>query len=69
MLDVGDKCICQEDDWCNAFGDKYLKLHRGQRLTVSGIRNVGGTSFLEFNEVDKAHYFMALGFTPLRAYN
>lgn len=68
-MQKGDKCICQYDDWHNAYGDDDFSVHRGMRLTVSGSINVGGSSFLSFEETPKGNYYLALGFNPLRIYN
>lgn len=68
-MESGEKCICQHDDWWNAFGDKSTLLHRGDRLTVRGSKRVGGVRFLSFNETPEDHLFLETGFKPLRALN
>lgn len=65
----GDKCICQQDDWWNAFGDKSTVLKIGDRLTVKDSKRVGGVRFLSFNETPEDNFFMEAGFKPLRALN
>jgi hypothetical protein len=67
-MDNGEKCICQENDWYNAFGDQCTALQMGMRLTVQDSKYVGGTRFYEFVEVPK-NWFMADGFKPLRSLN
>lgn len=67
-MEPGERCICQHDEWWNAFGDKYTKLMRGDRLTVSGTKRVGGISFYEFAEHPE-QFFMQSGFKLLRNLN
>lgn len=68
-LDVGSKCICQEDEWYNAFGDKTVSVQRGMRLTVIDSKRVGGLSFLSFKETPKDNFYLSTGFRSLRSYN
>lgn len=68
-MDVGDKVICQYDEWWNAFGEKQEVLSRGQRFIISETKNVGGTSFLAFEEGPKDNFYLFSGFTPMRNYN
>ena len=68
-FDPGSKVICQYNDWWNAFGDKNEKIEIGMRLTIKGSRNIGGTSFLEFEEMEPGNYFMWTGFKPMKALN
>lgn len=68
-MDEGDKCVCQYDDWHNAFGDKDFSLHRGMRLTVTGLKNVAGTRFYSFKEAPEGNFYMFDGFKPMRELN
>lgn len=68
-LNDGDRCICQEDDWHNAFGEKDLALHCGMRLTVVDSKRVGGLRFLSFKEAPKDNFYMEDGFKALRSLN
>lgn len=68
-MEPGEKCICQEDDWHNAFGESDYSVHRGMRLTVSGLRNINGTRFYSFEETPKSNFYLHLGFKPLRSLN
>lgn len=68
-MEAGDRRICQEDDWHNAWGDSDVSVHRGMRLRVLEVRYVAGTRFFSFEETPKNNFYMALGFKPLRAYN
>lgn len=68
-MEPGERCVCQENDWHNAYGDSDYSVHRGMRLTVSGSVNIGGTSFYSFEETPKGNYYMYLGFKPLRNLN
>lgn len=71
MMEPGERCICQYDEWWNAFGelkDQYTKLMKGDRLTVVGSKRVGGLSFYEFKE-HPGQLFMHDGFKPLRNLN
>ena len=68
-MEVGDKCICQYDDWYNAFGEVSHVLHLGMRVTVTGVAYVGGTRFLSFEEAPDGNFYMATGFKPLRSLN
>lgn len=67
-MEPGERCICQYDEWWNAFGDQYTMLSCGDRLTVSGSKRVGGISFYEFRE-HPGQWFMHDGFKPLRNLN
>lgn len=66
MLDEGDRCVCQYNDWWNGLGEKHEVLHKGMKLTVAGSKNLAGVRFLTFEEVEEGNYFMAMGFIPLR---
>lgn len=68
-MEPGEKCICQEDDWHNAFGDSDYSVHCGMRLTVLGSRNINGTRFYSFEETPKDYFYLHLGFKPLRSLN
>ena len=68
-MTIGDKCICQCDDWVNAFGDKTTVVHCGMRLTVRKTITVGGVRFYEFEETPEGTSFLAMGFKPLRHLN
>jgi hypothetical protein len=68
-METGAKCICQYDDWYNAFGDKTSVLHQGQRLVVRASKRVGGARFLSFDETPEDHFFLESGFKPMRALN
>jgi len=68
-MEPGEKCICQEDDWHNAFGDQDFSLHCGMRLTVMDSKSVGGMSFYSFEETPSKNFYLGIGFKPLRSYN
>jgi hypothetical protein len=68
-MEPGEKCICQEDDWCNAFGESNFSVSRGMRLVVKDSMFVAGTKFLSFEETPVGLFYMSIGFTPLRNYN
>jgi hypothetical protein len=68
-METGEKCICQEDDWCNAFGQENFSVHRGMRLTVRDSMYVAGIQFLSFEETPKGNSYMSTGFKSLRSYN
>lgn len=68
-MEPGERCICQHDDWWNAFGEKKHVLNRGDRLTVAGSVRIGGARFLHFKEVEEELYFLETGFVPLRRLN
>lgn len=68
-MSPGEKCICQEDDWHNAFGDADVSLHVGMRLTVRDTKNVHGTRFYSFDEAPEKNYYLCYGFKPLRNLN
>lgn len=68
-MEEGEKCICQENDWHNAFGEKNFTVHRGMRLTVTGYVNVCGTRFYSFEETPEGNYYMHYGFKPMRSLN
>lgn len=65
----GETCICQYDDWFNAFGDKTEAVHRGMRLTVTGRKNISGSLFYTFKEVEEGNWFLGIGFKPMRQLN
>ena len=69
MVEPGDKCICQYDDWHNAFGDTDFSVHRGMRLTVSGSKLVNSMKFFSFEETPKDNFYAHMGFKPLRSLN
>lgn len=68
-MEPGDKCICQEDDWHNAFGETDVTVHRGMRLTVVDLLNIAGTRFYSFKETPSDNFYMYIGFKPLRSLN
>lgn len=68
-MEPGEKCICQEDEWHNAFGDTDDSVHRGMRLTVVDAKFIGGTRFYAFEETPKGNYYLYIGFKPLRSLN
>lgn len=68
-MEPGEKCICQENDWYNAFGDTDFSVHRGMRLTIKSTRFVAGSQFLEFEETPAGNFYMSIGFNPLRSYH
>lgn len=68
-MNPGDKCVCQEDNWHNAYGDEDFSLHRGMRLTVISSVNVGGTSFYSFKEAPEKNFYLSFGFKPMRELN
>lgn len=65
----GERCICQYDNWFNAFGDKCDALMKGTRLTVAGSRRVGGATFYSFKETPEDNSYLGTGFTPMRNLN
>lgn len=66
-MEIGEKCICQHDDWHNAYGDEDFTVHRGMRLTVNEVIYISGSPFLQFEETPKGNYYLAMGFLPLRS--
>lgn len=66
-MEPGDKCICQEDDWHNAYGEEDFSVHLGMRLTVRDSIYIAGTRFFSFEETPKGNYYLHLGFRPLRS--
>lgn len=66
-MEPGDKCICQEDDWHNAYGEEDFSVHCGMRLTVRDSVYISGTRFFSFEETPKGNYYLYLGFKPLRS--
>ena len=66
IVEPGERCICQYDDWFNAFGDKTTVVSTGMRLTVRGSRRVGGVAFYSFEETPEDNYFLPTGFKPMR---
>lgn len=68
-MEPGDKCICQYDDWHNAFGESDFTVHCGMRLTVNDTLNIGGSQFLSFEETPRGNFYYHLGFKPLRSLN
>jgi hypothetical protein len=68
-MERGEKCICQHDDWWNAYGDKFEALHQGMRLTVLDRKNIFGQLFYSFEEVSDEKWFWSTGFIPLRNLN
>lgn len=68
-MEPGEKCICQEGDWHNAFGESDHTLERGMRLTVVSSIMVGGLRFYSFEETPEHNYYMYMGFKPLRQLN
>lgn len=67
-MTIGEQCICQEDEWYNAYGETTTAVQRGMRLHIVGTKRVGGCGFLEFKGLEGL-FFLAHGFRPLRAYN
>lgn len=68
-MEAGERCICQYDDWHNAFGDVDHSVHMGMRLVVTDSCYVGGVRFLSFEETPKGNWYMHEGFKPLRSLN
>lgn len=68
-MEKSDVCICQEDEWFNAFGETTTLLKRGMRLTVSGSYRVAGSAFYRFRETPAECAFLAIGFKPMRELN
>lgn len=68
-MEPGEKCICQYDDWHNAFGEEDFSVNRGMRLTVLDTHNIAGTRFYSFEETPKQNFYLHLGFKPLRSLN
>lgn len=67
-MQPGEKCICQYENWCCAFGEG-VPVSIGQRLTVAGSTRVGGVRFLSFEEMPDHCFYMETGFKPLRNLN
>lgn len=65
----GETVICQFPNWYNAFGEHKMSLEVGQRLTVTGRKNINGTVFLYFKETPEDTSFLATGFKALRNLN
>lgn len=65
-MSPGEKCICQCDDWVNAFGQGTTICPVGARLTVKERRLIGSLRFLSFAELPEDHFFLIDGFKPLR---
>ena len=65
----GETCICQENDWYNAFGETCTAVHRGMRLTVIASKRIAGSVFYAFKETPKDHFFLGIGFKPMRTLN
>ncbi len=63
MIEEGDTCICQYDDWFNAFGEQSHSVHTGMVLTVTRTVMVAGARFLEFEETPDGLQYLATGFT------
>lgn len=68
-MDIGEKCICQCDDWFNAFGETTTVLQTGMRLTVAKTRMVNGLRFYGFEETPGDNFFLYDGFRPMRELN
>lgn len=68
-MEIGERCICQEDDWFNAFGDTTTAVHTGMRLTVVASKRIGGATFYAFKETPEDHFFLSYGFKPMRNLN
>jgi hypothetical protein len=68
-MEPGERCICQYDDWYNAFGDRSEAMSKGMRLTVKGSTRVGGCRFYTFAETPDDACYLAEGFKPLRSLN
>lgn len=68
-MNEGERCICQYDDWYNAFGDRSDALSKGMRLTVIGSHRVGGMTFYSFKETPEGNSYLGTGFTPMRNLN
>lgn len=68
-METGEKCICQYDDWHNAYGDDDFSVHRGMRLTVTDSININGSRFYSFEETPKKNYYLGIGFKPMRVLN
>lgn len=68
-MEPGEKCICQENEWFNAYGETSTMVSLGMRLTVSGSVYIAGTRFYTFEETPKDNFFLCLGFKPIRNLN
>ncbi len=68
-MEPGDRCVCIEKDWYNAFGEKHLAIQIGMRLTVLDTRRIGGISFYSFEETPKNFFYMFTGLCPMRELN
>lgn len=62
----GERCICQHDDWFNAFGETTNAVHTGMRLTVVASKRIGGATFYAFKETPEDNFFLSTGFKPMR---
>lgn len=65
-VEPGERCICQYDDWFNAFGDKTTAVQTGMRLTVIATKRIAGASFYAFKETPEDNFFLSTGFKPMR---
>lgn len=63
-MNEGDKVVCLYDDWYNAYGEKFTAVRCGMVLTVSDTRNVAGTRFLSFRELNDDQFYLHTGFRP-----
>ena len=68
-MEAGAKCICQREDWVNAFGQTTTILHTGMRLQVRERRRIEGLIFYSFVDLPEDHFFLAEGFKPMRELN
>ena len=67
-MEDGERCICQYDDWYNAYGPVHT-VHQGMRLTVIKSMFIAGTRFYAFKETPEGAYFLNTGFKPMRSLN
>jgi hypothetical protein len=65
----GERFICQEPDWWNAYGESYLKLTIGDRVTLRDTKRVAGMIFFSFEEHPEDHWFWSTGFKSMRSLN
>lgn len=68
QFEPGVKCVCQSEDWYNAFGEKTVMVPVGTRLVLTKRVRVHGCMFLEFDEFPNLQ-FLSTGFKSLRSMN
>ena len=67
-FEPGVQCICQSENWYNAFGEKTVMIPVGTKLVLTKRMRLHGAMFLEFDEYPKLQ-FLSTGFKSLRSLN